>query len=144
MGTTLFHADGRTDKIQTDETKLIVAFRNVMEVPKMLAYGPWLCVCVCVCVCVCIMQQHESMATVRNMTQMSAVTALVICTWDSTNDHYCELYNNRTKPFQLKKLVRCTHASVDNVIQYLWREKLHSVHMQWNRDLGVSLEVYYV
>ena len=33
MGAELFHADGRTDR-QTDITKLIVAVRNFVNVPK--------------------------------------------------------------------------------------------------------------
>jgi len=117
---------------------LIVDFRNSMEVPKMFGYGS--CLCVCVCVCYAATWIHAN----SNMMQMSSVTALVICTWDLTNNRYCELYNDRTTTYQLTKLVRSTHASVDTVLSIFGEKKLHSVHMQWNRDLGVSLKVYYV
>jgi len=41
-------SDGRTDR-----TKLIVAFRNFANAPKMLL-NVCVCVCVYVCVCVCV------------------------------------------------------------------------------------------
>jgi hypothetical protein len=70
-------ADGRTDKIQTNKTRLIVPFAVLWKCLKCFVTFHD---CVCQCLCVCIMQQNESMVTVISMTQMSAVTALVICT----------------------------------------------------------------
>jgi hypothetical protein len=42
VGVELFHADGCTDRqaIETDTTKLIVAFRNFEKVPKSNLMGP--------------------------------------------------------------------------------------------------------
>jgi hypothetical protein len=45
MGAELFHADGRTDR-QTDMTKLTVAFRNFVTVPKKGLVKLPRCVCV--------------------------------------------------------------------------------------------------
>jgi hypothetical protein len=42
VGAELFHADGQTDR-QTDMTKLIAAFRNFADVPKIVQMLRYLC-----------------------------------------------------------------------------------------------------